>query len=53
MASFEPGEAWFYNYETEETLRGPHLADPRWHPTDQPVPGPPGKVPSNWESLLN
>ena len=53
IASFEPGETWFYNYETEETLRGPHLADPRWHPADQPVPGPRGKVPADWESLLN
>ncbi|HTV92668.1 MAG TPA: UBP-type zinc finger domain-containing protein [Verrucomicrobiae bacterium] len=53
IASFEPGEAWFYNYETEEMLRGPHLADPRWHPADQPVPGPAGKVPADWESRLN
>jgi Zn-finger in ubiquitin-hydrolases and other protein len=53
IASFEPGEGWFYNFETDEMLRGPHLADPRFHPKDQPVPGPAGRVPPDWESKLN
>jgi hypothetical protein len=53
IASFEPGEDWFYDYRTEQMLAGPKLASPRWHPANQPVPGPAGAVPSNWESLLH
>ena len=53
IASFEPGERWFYDYRTEEVFAGPSLAAPRWHPVDQPVPGPAGRVPPDWESLLH
>jgi hypothetical protein len=53
IASFEPGEQWFYNYTTASYVTGPHLAPPRWHPEDQPVPGPRGSVPEDWESELN
>jgi hypothetical protein len=53
IASFEPGEIWFYSFTTDEMMSGPHLADPRWHPKDQPVPGPEGRVPADWESKLN
>jgi hypothetical protein len=53
IASFEPGETWFYDWNTQEMLRGPHLADPRWHPEEQPVPGPSGRVPADWESKLH
>jgi hypothetical protein len=53
IASFEPGERWFYDYRTEDVQAGPNLRAPRWHPDDQPVPGPAGLVPSNWETLLN
>jgi uncharacterized UBP type Zn finger protein len=52
IASFEPGEDWFYNYDTGEFMRGPRLAEPRSHPKDQPVPGPQGRVPEDWESEL-
>ncbi len=52
IASFEPGETWFYNYETGDFIDGPHIAPPRWHPEDQPVPGPRGKVPTGWQALL-
>ncbi len=52
IASFEPGETWFYNYETGGFIDGPHIAPPRWHPEDQPVPGPRGKVPPDWQTLL-
>jgi hypothetical protein len=51
IASYEPGEDWFYSYVSEEFLQGPVLASPRWHPKDQPVPGPAGRVPSNWQTL--
>ncbi|HEY1727213.1 MAG TPA: UBP-type zinc finger domain-containing protein [Candidatus Baltobacteraceae bacterium] len=53
IASFEPGETWFYSYETGEYVEGPRLAAPRSHPEDQPVPGPRGRVPEDWESQLN
>jgi Zn-finger in ubiquitin-hydrolases and other protein len=53
IASFEPGERWFYDYRTEQVFAGPSLAPPRWHPEGQPVPGPAGRVPPNWESLLH
>ena len=52
IASFEPGEDWFWNYRTNEYLEGPRLAPPHHHPLDQPVPGPAGQVPANWQDLL-
>ena len=52
IASFEPGEEWFYDYTQDSTVKGLALAPPRWHPEDQPVPGPEGRVPPNWQSLL-
>lgn len=54
IQSYEPGEEWFYDYETEGMAeRGPALAPPTSHPLDQPVPGPAGHVPANWQSLLH
>jgi hypothetical protein len=53
VASFEPLQNWFYDYEHRRVIRGPRLASPRWHPETQPAPGPEGKVPPNWESLLH
>jgi hypothetical protein len=53
IASFEPGEDWFYDYEEETMIPGAELAPPRSHPVDQPVPGPEGRVPRNWRSLLH
>ena len=53
VQSFEPGEDWFWDSATEEYLEGPLLAPPRHHPLDQPVPGPAGRVPPDWERLLN
>jgi len=53
IASFEPGEDWFYDYETQETIEGVELLPPHSHPRSQAVPGPAGRVPANWESLLN
>jgi Zn-finger in ubiquitin-hydrolases and other protein len=52
IGSFEPGEDWFWDYRTNEYLDGPLLAPPRHHPVDQPVPGPAGHVPANWQDLL-
>jgi hypothetical protein len=53
IASFEPGEDWFYDYEKGEVVRGAQLLSPHAHPASQPVPGPAGRVSANWESLLN
>ena len=53
IQSFEPGEDWFYDYRTQETFEGPKLHSPHSHPSNQPVPGPAGRVPSGWENLLN
>jgi hypothetical protein len=53
IASFEPGEDWFYDYQEEATIPGVELPPPRSHPIDQPVPGPEGRVPHNWQSLLH
>ena len=53
IRSFEPGEEWFWNYQTEEFYDGPELAPPASHPVDQPVPGPAGRVPDNWRSQLH
>lgn len=53
ITSFEPGEDWFYDYVTDQFLEGPKLADPQHHPLDQPVPGPAGRVPPNWQLLLH
>ena len=53
VQSFEPGENWFWNYQTEEGFNGPRLTPPRHHPADQPVPGPAGRVPPDWQLHLH
>jgi hypothetical protein len=53
FASYEPGEDWLWNVETEQFYSGPALAPPVAHPREQSVPGPAGKVPADWESRLN
>ncbi len=54
IRSFEPGEDWFYSYQTNELYEGgPELAPPAHHPLEQPVPGPAGRVPSNWQMYLH
>ncbi|MGE5290682.1 MAG: UBP-type zinc finger domain-containing protein [Micromonosporaceae bacterium] len=53
VQSFEPGEDWFWNYETEQGIEGPSLAPPTEHPYDQPAPGPAGRVPHDWQAKLN
>jgi hypothetical protein len=52
IRSFEPGEDWFWDYRTDQFFEGPPLAAPLHHPVDQPVPGPAGRVPANWQDLL-
>ena len=53
VQSFEPGEDWFFDFRTGEFFDGPELAAPSSHPADQPVPGPAGKVPRDWERHLH
>ncbi|KOV37371.1 UBP-type zinc finger protein [Streptomyces sp. XY431] len=53
LASFEPGEEWFWNIETEQYYEGPELAAPAAHPLTQPTPGPLGKVPADWQLHLH
>src|SRR5690348_8506070 len=48
VQSVEPAEDWFWNYQTDQATTGPRLAPPVYHPADQPVPGPAGRVPRDW-----
>ena len=52
IQSYEPGEDWFWDYQTNDYYDGPRLADPQHHPLTQTVPGPADRVPENWNRLL-
>jgi hypothetical protein len=53
IQSFEPGETWFWDYQSNDYYAGPPLTDPQSHPADQPVPGPRGRVPADWRSKVH
>lgn len=53
IRSFEPGEDWFYSFETGEAYDGPALAPPEHRPVTQPVPGPEGRVPADWQAHVH
>lgn len=53
MRSYEPGEDWFWDYRSSRYVPGPPLAPPAHHPLDQPVPGPIGRVPVDWQNHLH
>ena len=53
IRSFEPGETWFWDYESEQFFEGPALVAPEHHPPEQPVPGPDGRVPPDWQEHLH
>jgi ubiquitin-hydrolase Zn-finger-containing protein len=53
VRSFEPGEDWFWDYVSEKFYDGPELAAPQHHPAEQPVPGPAGRVPRDWQAHLH
>jgi Zn-finger in ubiquitin-hydrolases and other protein len=54
IRSFEPGEVWFWSYPEDGFYEsGPELAPPQHHPMDQPVPGPAGRVPHDWQRRLH
>lgn len=48
IRSFEPGEDWFYDYETGTPMDGPELAGPQSRPTEETAPGPRDRVPRDW-----
>jgi hypothetical protein len=50
--SFEPGEDWFWDFSAGDYVDGPELVAPREHPRNQPVPGPAGRVPRDWQDRL-
>ncbi len=53
VRSFEPDEDWFWDYTGQDYADGPDLTPPLAHPRDQPVPGPAGRVPHDWERHLH
>lgn len=53
ITSYEPGESWFWSFDTDDYYDGPELAPPAHHPVDQPAPGPAGRVPSDWKQHLH
>lgn len=52
IQSFEPGEDWFWDFSTHDYYEGPELAPPDSRPADETVPGPRGRVPSDWFEQL-
>ncbi|MCW2798221.1 MAG: hypothetical protein JWM79_3718 [Nocardioides sp.] len=52
IASFEPGEDWFWDYRTDQVVEGEPLAPPDSHPAEQGVPGPAHRLPADWQSQL-
>ncbi|MFE9579041.1 UBP-type zinc finger domain-containing protein [Nocardia sp. NPDC006044] len=54
IQSFEPGEDWYYNFQTDEMYGdGPELAPPNSHPADQGAPGPRDRVPADWQAHIH
>ncbi|WP_341926381.1 UBP-type zinc finger domain-containing protein [Nocardioides psychrotolerans] len=53
MQSFEPGEDWFWDFTTDAGFLADPLAPPTSHPEDQPVPGPAGRVPADWQDHVH
>jgi hypothetical protein len=53
IRSFEPGEDWFWDFATDQFCGGPRLAGLECHPVAQPVPGPEGRVPRDWQRHLH
>jgi ubiquitin-hydrolase Zn-finger-containing protein len=53
VQSFEPGENWFWDYQSDDYYDGPLLADPQHRPVDQTVPGPRDRVPPDWRRQVH
>ena len=52
-ATFEPGEEWMWNYESQSFIQSTPLAPPQSRPEDQPVPAPADNVPATWRDLIH
>lgn len=52
VQSFEPGEDWFWDYQTNQYYDGPDLAPPESRPSEETTPGPRGRVPGDWVEIL-
>ena len=53
IRSYEPGEDWWYDFRDGSGGVGLDLAPPLARPSDQPVPGPDGRVPDDWRQHLH
>ncbi|WP_265522780.1 UBP-type zinc finger domain-containing protein [Oerskovia flava] len=53
MRSFEPGEDWYWDFETDQVFDGPELAPPGSRPRTQGSPGPRERLPDNWRELVH
>ena len=53
IQSFEPGEDWFYDYQTGQAFDGPELAAPESRPEDQASPGPDDRLPRDWTDHIH
>lgn len=53
IQSYEPGEDWFFDYRDGAVGTGPELVPPTSHPGGQPVPGPAGRVPADWQQRIH
>ena len=51
--SYEPGEEWAWDYVAQDFGTVGPLAPPTSHPPAQPVPGPAGRVPADWQRHLH
>lgn len=52
VRSYEPGEDWYWDFESEQAFDGPALADPQARPAEQGSPAPADRVPANWRELI-
>lgn len=53
VRSFEPGEAWFYDYRIGDFVEGPELTPPESRPVDQGTPAPRDRVPADWQTRIH
>jgi hypothetical protein len=53
VQSFEPGESWFWDYESADYYDGPKLRDPQNRPESQSAPGPRERVPADWQTKIH
>ena len=52
VVSFEPGEHWYWNYESDRYVLGQRRSEPLWRPASQPSPAPADRVPPTWLARL-